>query len=54
MVVAEASAFLKMAVAGINLMAAMSLGSRVELATDMRSALRAQGVRAPASGSRFP
>jgi hypothetical protein len=53
-VVLEASPLLKMAVQGINLMASLSLGSSIELSTDLSAVLRAQRVAPPPEGTPFP
>jgi len=46
-VVQEANSLLKMAVSGINLMAALSLGSTIELTTDLPATLRQHEVQPP-------
>lgn len=46
-VVAEATPLLRMAVSGISLMAAVSLGSSVDLSTDILETLARHGVKAP-------
>jgi hypothetical protein len=53
-VVDRASPLLKMAVSGINLLAALKLGSAIEIAKDMSEALRAHSVQRPAEDARFP
>ena len=53
-VVDEATPLLKMAVSGINMMAALSLGSFVELTNDLPGALRKYDVQAPRRLSTFP
>ncbi|MFW6050443.1 MAG: hypothetical protein ACODAU_04670 [Myxococcota bacterium] len=52
-VVAQANPLLRMAVQGANLMAALNLGSHIELATDMPTLLRAHGIEPPQEAS-FP
>jgi len=46
-VVKEANSLLKMAVSGMNLMAAVSLGSTIELTTDLPGTLRQHDVHPP-------
>jgi hypothetical protein len=53
-VVLEASPLLKMAVQGINMMASLSLGSRIELSTDLATVLRKHRVVPPEPGVPFP
>jgi hypothetical protein len=53
-VVTRASPLLKMAVSGINLMAALSLGSAIEVANDMEETLRVHGVKQPSEDAQFP
>jgi hypothetical protein len=51
-VTVEASPLLKMAIAGLNMMAALSFGSSIELASDIHAVLRKHGVRAPVKAFR--
>jgi hypothetical protein len=53
-VVKEVSPLLKMAVAGINMMTTLNLGSKVELSLDLTETLRQHRVQPPGPGDRFP
>lgn len=53
-VVNEPTPLLKMAVSGINLMAALSLGSEIELSTDLPATLRKHDVQVPRRSSLVP
>lgn len=53
-VVREATPLLKMAVSGINLMAALNLGSTIELTTDLIATLRKHDVQPPGRPSMVP
>jgi hypothetical protein len=53
-VVREASPLLKMAVQGVNMMASLNLGSRIELSTDLSAVLRKHRVAPPGPDVPFP
>jgi hypothetical protein len=50
-VVPNASPLFKMAVSGINMLAALNFGSSIDLIDDIETALRKHGVRAPRAPS---